>query len=525
MKADHIVIGGGINGLVAAAVLAGSGKKGGEVLLLERADHVGGCMLSSDAVTLPGFVHDVMAATFVLFVTGPAFAALGPDLARRGLELCHTPYPTAVLRPDGSSAVLTTDRAQNVAAFNALAPGDGDRHGTDVGGIEANAALLFGLLGGRLWSLATAKLLTREAWRRGPRALAAYFGEALAPARGWLESAYHAPEIQALYAPWTLHCGLSPEDAYSAQMGKVVAFALEAAGAPIAKGGAGNAALALRTLIEERGGTVRSGADVERITVASGRATGVRLRGGETIAASRSVIASVAPSQLYGPLLGEDAPVPVREAAKHFRHGRGNFQLHYALDRPPQWIAEGLEKVALLHLTEGIDAVSKSHNEATRGLLPETPTLCVGQPAALDPTRCPPGKAILWIQVPDAPRFPKGDAGRSIPTTGRWEEATREAFADRIEAILARHIRDFAAIKLARRAYSPADLEALNANLVGGDPYGGACTIDQFFAWRPLAGSVNHRTPVKNLYHIGASTHPGPGLSGGSGFLVARELA
>ncbi|PSJ58361.1 phytoene desaturase family protein [Kumtagia ephedrae] len=520
MAYDHVIIGSGVNGLVAAALLSG---KGGKVLLLERSDRLGGCMMSAEA-TLPGFVHDVMAATFVLFITGPAHGALGADLARHGLEFCHTPHPTAVLRPDGTSAVLTTDRVANVAAFNTLAPGDGERHAADVGGIEANAPLLFGLLGGDLWSTATAKLLGREAWRRGPRGLAAYLGGALAPARGWLENGYASPELRALYAPWTLHCGLSPEDAYSAEMGKVVAFALEAAGAPIVKGGAGKAAAAFRALIEERGGTVRAGAEVERILVRNGRAAGLRLAGGEEIAAAKSVIASVAPGQLYGRLLGQDAPEPEKKAAKAFRHGRGDFQLHYALDRAPRWIADGLEKVALIHLTDGIDAVSKSHNEATRGLLPETPTLCVGQPAALDPSRCPDGKAILWIQVPDAPRVIKGDAAGKIATSGGWDEPTREAFADRIEAMLAHHIHGFRDTVLARRAYSPADLEALNVNLVGGDPYGGACTIDQFFAWRPFPGSVNHRTPVKGLYHIGASTHPGPGLGGGSGFLVAKEI-
>ena len=71
---------------------------------------------------------------------------------------------------------------------------------------------------------------------------------------------------------------------------------------------------------------------------------------------------------------------------------------------------------------------------------------------------------------------------------------------------------------------SPADLAAMNVNLVGGDPYGGACTLDQFFVWRPLRSTVNHATPVKRLYHIGASTHPGPGLGGGSGFLLANAL-
>lgn len=519
MAYDHVIVGSGINGLVAAAMLAGQNRK---VLVLERSAHVGGCMLSVEA-TLPGFVHDVMAATFVLFVTGPAFGELGGDLARHGLEFCHTPHPTAVLRPDGSGTVLTTDRAANIAAFNALASGDGDRHGADVGDIEANAGLLFGLLGGGLWSMQTARLLAREAWKRGPRGLAAYFGAALAPARGWLESGYSSPQMQALYAPWTRHCGLSPEDTYSAQMGKVVAFALEAAGAPIVKGGAAKAAQAFRGLIEERGGEVRTGAEVERILMRNGRAAGVRLAGGAEIEA-RSVIASVGPEQLYGRLLGEAAPQEQRTAVTSYRHGCGDFQLHYALDHAPKWKTAGLEQVALIHLTEGIDAVSKAHNEATRGLLPEAPTICVGQPAALDPSRCPPGKAILWLQIPDAPRLIKGDAAGSIATNANWDEATREAFADRIETILAHHIEDFAGSVLARRAYSPADLEALNCNLVGGDPYGGACTIDQFFLWRPFAGSLNHRTPIKDLYQIGASTHPGPGLGGGSGYLLAREL-
>ena len=111
-----------------------------------------------------------------------------------------------------------------------------------------------------------------------------------------------------------------------------------------------------------------------------------------------------------------------------------------------------------------------------------------------------------------------------MPKDGAWTEAVREAYADRIEALLARHITGFKASVIKRRCYSPADLAAMNINLVGGDPYGGACSIDQFFLWRPLPGSTNHTTPVRRLYHIGASTHPGPGLGGGSGFLLATSL-
>ena len=513
---DHLIIGSGINALVAAAMLSAKGR----VLMLEREPRIGGC-IRSEAATLPGFQHDVMAATFVLFLTSPAHAALGADLARHGLEFCHTAHPTAVLRPDGTALVLTTDRARNITTFNALQPGDGDRHGRDVGGIEADAAFLFALLGGPLWSWPTLKLLSWQAWRRGPRGLAAWLGAGLAPARGWLETSYQSPLVQALWAPWVLHCGLTPESAYSAQMAKVVAFTLEAAGAPVVRGGAAQASAAFRRLIEERGGEIRTSTDVDRILVENGRVAGVQTATGESIKA-RIVLASVAPGQLQNRLLRDVNLAGDRAAAAAFRHGRGNFQLHYALDRPPEWLTPGLDDVALIHLSDGIDAVSKSANEAERGLLPAAPTICVGQPHRLDPSRCPAGKAVLWLQIPDAPRVIKGDAAGEIITSPDWSEATREAFADRIERLLARHIKGFDKIILKRRAYSPADLARMNINLVGGDPYGGACSIDQFFLWRPYP----HSSPqaVRGLHHIGASTHPGPGLSGGSGYLAARRL-
>ena len=137
---DHLIIGSGINALVAAGMLS---KKGDSVLVIEREDRLGGCMFTSDDVTLPGYHHDVMAATFVLFMTGPAQEALGEDLAQHGFEYCHAAHPTAALRPDGSSIVLTMDRDANVAAFNANSGGDGDQHRSDVCGIEQDADFLF----------------------------------------------------------------------------------------------------------------------------------------------------------------------------------------------------------------------------------------------------------------------------------------------------------------------------------------------------------------------------------------------
>ncbi|NIZ11980.1 NAD(P)/FAD-dependent oxidoreductase [Phaeobacter sp. HF9A] len=515
---DYAIVGSGINALTAGALLAKAGKR---VTLFEREDQAGGCIRTETLA--PGYIYDPLATTFVLWVTGGAHAALAEDLARHGVEFCATDTPTGVLLPDGRAQLFTMNRAANVAAFNAAFAGDGAQLGRDLDGFAADAGLMFGLMGGEPWSGKTARLLGKEAWRRGARGLAARMGQALQPMRGWLESSFKSELNRALWAPWGLHAGLPPEAAFSGQMGQVIGFALEAAGAPIIKGGASGIVRALTAIITENGGALRTGAEVGRINVKNGRATGVTLLSGEEIAAG-GVLASVTPHALFDGLI--DAPER-KDDLRKYRYGRGNFQLHYALNELPAWTTEGLDDVQLLHLTPGLDGVSNASNEAERGMLPEVPTICLGQPCAADPSRAPEGCATLWLQMPDAPRVVKGDAAGHIdtPADGSWTPELREAFADRIEDILVRHIPNLRQATVARRAISPADLEAMNANLVGGDPYGGACTLDPFFAFWPLADSTRHDTGIKGLWQIGASTHPGPGLSGGSGFLVAQELS
>src|SRR5689334_7447682 len=153
-KADYVIVGSGINALVCAAMLALKGRK---VTVLERNAEIGGCIRTEEMIA-PRFVDDVMATTFVLFITGPAFGALGKELTARGLEFCHSPHPTGVLMPDGKSLKLTMKRDENVAAFAALDAEDGAQYRRDVEGIEREAGFLFTLLGGRLWSWDTAKL-------------------------------------------------------------------------------------------------------------------------------------------------------------------------------------------------------------------------------------------------------------------------------------------------------------------------------------------------------------------------------
>ena len=524
---DYIIVGSGINALVAASLLA---RKGRKVLVVERNAEIGGCLKTAE-ITEPGFVHDVMATTMVLFLTSPAYGALGKDLEARGFALAHSPTPTGVLRPDGRHVIFSTDPARNEAAFDALSPGDGAAFRANMNRLGADAPFLFSLLGGSLWSWGMAKTVARQAWHRGLRGLVGWFGEALGTARAHLESDYRSEELRALWAPWVLHTGLGPESAYSGQMAKVIGFAIELAGCPITVGGTKNLLSAFEKLITDHGGSIRTGADVEAIVPGPGGAAGgVRLASGETLVASQGVIASTTPHQLYDRLLANwqgAKPDTVKDGLKAYRYGKGNMQIHYALSAPPRWKANPeLGKVALLHLSDGLDAVSKAANEAERGMLPAVPTICVGQPVALDPSRAPEGKSILWLQLPETPRFIKGDAAGAldIPADGEWTDSLREAYADRAEALLRAQIEDFDAIKLKRVVQSPADLQAMNVNLVGGDPYGGFCGLDQFFVWRPFKSSVNHSTFVPKLYHIGASTHPGPGLGGGSGFLVGTSL-
>jgi phytoene dehydrogenase-like protein len=164
-------------------------------------------------------------------------------------------------------------------------------------------------------------------------------------------------------------------------------------------------------------------------------------------------------------------------------------------------------------------------NEAERGLLPAEATVVVGQPLAVDDSRAPVGKGILWIQLQELPWHVKGDAAGELDVgNGTWDESLRERYADRIQARIARHVPNFESSILRRVVLSPADLQAANVNLEHGDPYSGSLALDQNFVWRPFARQPGHRTPVESLFQIGASTWPGPGLGAGSGTLVAKAL-
>ena len=520
---DHIIVGSGINALVCAALLS---KKGNKVLVLERNDRLGGC-IRTEELTLPGYIHDVLSSWHPLFVTSPGYAQLKDELEKYGLEYCNSDSPTAVVNSNDDYFILKNSREENIKNMNELTPGDGDSYAKAMAELEESLDLTFTLLGNELWTWATAKVFISTLIKRGPKYLVQFFGYALQSCRGWLGLTFKSDIIRACLAPWPTHAGIGPDAPSSGHMARVIAFTLEMAGCPVVKGGNYNIVKAFEQLIRSHGGELKIDADVEKVLTKDGQAYGVTLSDGSEYLANQAVICSVTPTQLYGRLLpSSDVPASIAKQASEFQYGKADMQIHLALSEAPKWSNPELAEVALLHLTPDMDGVAQAINEAECGLLPKTATIVVGQPAKLDPSRVPEGKGLLWIQLQELPSVIKGDAGEEIeiPESGKWTEQVREAYADRIIERISKHIPNLKETILKRVVLSPADLEAININLVGGDPYAGACTMDQFFLWRPLRGVTNHNTTVKNLYHIGASTHPGPGLGGGSGFLVAQSL-
>lgn len=519
---DAIFVGSGINSLVGAAVLARAGWK---VCVLERNSWFGGAIRTAE-ITEPGFLHDIFSGWHPLFAGSEAYALLKGELHARGLQYLNTEYPTAALLPDGSSAFLSTSHQKNCEHFEELGKGDGAAWAATVTAFAPKADIAFGLLNTELWSLAGLRLLARAIRRLRVRGTLEFTAELLGSSRDWLTQTFTSPQLHGLLAPWVLHMGLGPDSVGSGFMNKLIAVALEMGGMPIPRGGGARLVEALVKLILDSGGELYLVSPVNRVVVNSGRAVGVRTAEKEW-RARRAVICSVTPQQLYLQLLeGTEPPEWVRSKARQFRYGRGDMQIHLALSEQPHWPGgdERLLRTAIVHVCAGLNGVSRAVNEAERDLLPADPTVVVGQPMAVDPSRAPQGRWILWLQLQELPRSPRGDAAGELATEGSWTEELRERFADRVIAKLARQVPNLESVLRKRVVLSPADLAANNINLVGGDPYAGSCAPDQFFLWRPLAGLPGHRTPVGGLYHIGASTHPGPGLHGASGLMVAKTL-
>ena len=304
---DAVVVGGGHNGLVAAAHLA---RRGWSVCVLERNAEVGGCV-ATEELTLPGYRHDVMSSWHPLFHLSQAYAELGEELASHGLAYVNTDeWTTASVGADGRTALGHRDPARSAAE---LSDRDGAAYLAEIERFGSQIDLIGGLLGEELHSFRSARMVARLGRRLGRRDGLRLAADMVASSRGWLQSRFDGPEPAHLLAPWVLHTGLDPDAAGGGFLTLAIAATPHAVGMPVVRGGSDDFVHAFRGLIEAHGGVdpdgVRGRADRR-----SRRPRGGGSSGEEEIAARRAVIANVTPTQLHGRLLC-DAPAAAEEAA------------------------------------------------------------------------------------------------------------------------------------------------------------------------------------------------------------------
>jgi phytoene dehydrogenase-like protein len=518
-EADVVLVGAGHNALVAAAYLLEAGHS---VLLLERMARPGG-WVRTEELGAPGFHHDRWSSLHPAFVGGPAWAELGPDLSRHGLQYVTAPLASASSLPDGRAAVAPVDPEAFAAELERL----GETVGWNAlfAGAGPHLQALMGLLGAGLDGPEAQPTLA--ALLRDSRDGALPFGQLVAGSAADLVRGYfNTEELRTLAAPWPLHLGAGPEDPASA-LWAAFALAAMAAGNPTPVGGSGRLADALVGLVTERGGDVLSRVDVDEIIVRDGRAAGVRTTAGASVDAREAVIVSATPDQLYGRLLRDAPGVPagVRAQAARYRYRRGAFQINLALSARPRFLDSRLDAGGAHHIGRGLDELVTSVRRAEAGLLPEHPSIAWHEPTAVDPTRAPDGRAVVRLQILDVPHTPTGDAAGTDYGANGWDRATAEAFADRVLAEAELHAPGLTGLVIERHLTTPDDLADASPNAGPGDHAAGDNSLVQGLTQRPIpAHSGGHRTMVPGAWLIGAASWPGPGVSGASGRAVARAL-
>jgi phytoene dehydrogenase-like protein len=509
---DAVVIGAGPNGLVAANHLLDAGWS---VLVLEAQPDVGGAV-ASDREVHPDFVHDTFSAFYPLAAASQTIQ--GFELEKHGLVWEHAPAVLGHCLPSGEWAVLHRDREVTARLMDAQHPGDGEAW--------LDTCAEWDRIGG---SLVGALLSPFPPVRSGLSALARlrsvggmeFVRSLLMPVAdlGRHRFGGFAPRI--LLAGNAGHADIPLNASGSGLMGLLMTMLGQTVGFPVPRGGAGMLAHALADRLRAGGAEIRCDAEVTAIELEGRRAVAVRSADGERYAARHAVVADVVASKLYDRLLPQDAlPRRTRTSMRAFEMDPGTVKVDWALSGPIPWRAAPPYDPGTFHVADSVEQMSESLHQVTSQTIPAKPFMLAGQMTTADQTRSPDGTESLWAYT-HVPQDVVADAGDG-QVRGVWDQSDCERFADRMQARIEELAPGFGSRVLARRILGPRELEARDANLVGGGVNGGTAQLHQQLVFRPVPGLGRAETPVRGLYLGSASAHPGGGVHGAPGMNAAR---
>ncbi|PYX90329.1 MAG: amine oxidase [Acidobacteria bacterium] len=520
MPRDVIIIGGGHNGLVTAFYLA---KAGFKPLVLERRPQAGGAAVTEEFS--PGFRCSTLA-----HVAGP----IRPDIVRdmqleqHGLKLITPEIGITALSPDGRALTLYNDArksAQEIAKFSqkdaAKYPEFQESLGK-MGKVIGDALLLAppnidNPSTGDLWGMlqtgrAIRKLGKKDMFRLlrwGPMAVADLVSEffetellrATVAARGIFGT---------FLGPWSAGSSL-------VLLIRAAGDSHPAGSSYFAAGGTGAITQAMAAAAKQAGAEIRTDAEVKEVRVKDGAATGVILSNGEEIAA-QAVISNADPKRTLLKLIDPTYLAPdFLQKLQNYRTPGTVAKLNFALYGLPNFTAlKGATNGALssrIHIGPEIDYLERAFDDSKYGSFSQHPYLEVTIPTLTDPSLAPAGKHVMSVYMQYAPFKLKGTD---------WE-SQRSNLGEAVVKTLAQYAPDLPSLILDGQIITPKDLED-TYGLTGGHIFHGELSLDQFFTMRPLLDWARYRTPITNLYLCGSGTHPGAGLTGGSGANAAREI-
>jgi phytoene dehydrogenase-like protein len=462
MNRKACIIGAGPNGLAAAIVL---GQAGLQVDVLEAEATPGGAARTME-LTLPGYRHDFGAAVYPLGAGSPFFSSL--PLCDYGLEWIHSPAPLAHPLDDGMAVVLERDLSEAEASL----------------GVDGKVWRKLMQAFVEHWSeFARDVLRPVPAFPKHPWLMARFGMNAILPA-STIARRFRNERAQALFAGLAAHSFLSLDDPLSAAPGLLMAVLAHAVGWPIPRGGSQSLTDALCRYLATLGGNVKTSSRVETLSALPGYDL---------------ILCDVTPRQLLK-LAGERLSDHYKHRLQAYRYGPGVFKVDYALHAPIPWNASDCGRAATLHLGGSFEEIAASEQAVRDGRHADRPFVLLAQPSLFDSSRAPQGKHTAWAYC----HVPHGSNTNVLSKLEDQIERFAPGFRD---CVATRHVS------------SPADLERMDANLVGGDIAGGVMDMRQFL-FRPTW--KHYATSAKDIYICSSSTPPGGGVHGMCGYHAAK---